>query len=187
MTDEQRKAKQREKSRRYYQRHKEKCKERSKQYYSEHKEEYHEKAKQFYKNNKQSEKERHKKYYLEHLDEIKEKNRIKNKIYYQKNKEKCLKQKREYYKNQVKPCVYCYIKKETSEIVYIGSTNNLTSRHKCHKIGSSHIPFDSILSENKDKFEIKILEECSDRETAYELEKELIFKYKPKYNVYNKG
>lgn len=30
-------------------------------------------------------------------------------------------------------------------------------------------------------------EECSDRETAYELEKELIFKYKPKYNVYNKG
>lgn len=49
MTDEQRKAKQREKSRRYYQRHKEKCKERSKQYYSEHKEEYHEKQNNFIK------------------------------------------------------------------------------------------------------------------------------------------
>lgn len=183
MTDEEKK----EYKRQYYLKHKEKCKERSKQYYSEHKEERLEKAKIFYQENKQSEKERKHKYYEEHKEEIKASRIGYFKQYYEKNKEKCLKQKREYYKNQVKPCVYCYIEKETSEIVYIGSTNNLTSRHKCHKSGLHNILFDSILTENKDKFEIKILEECSDRETAYELEKELIFKYKPKYNVYNKG
>ena len=123
-------------------------------------------------------KEYQRQYYLKHREEQLE---IRRK-YYQEHKEYF----QQYRDNHKKCCVYLYKDKNTNEIVYIGSTNNINRRISKRK----HFPccqFDKLYKENPNNYELNIIQETETRKLAYKIERELTLKYKPKYNVYNKG
>ena len=153
-------------------------KEYQKQYYLKNKETYKEYQRQY--------RETHKEYFQQYRDNHKEERKEYNKKYRDNHKEERKEYQRQYRETHKKCCVYLYKNKNTNEIVYIGSTNNINRRISKRKHFTC-CQFDKLYKENPNNYELNIIQETETRKQAYELEKELIFKYKPKYNVYNKS
>ncbi len=122
----------------------------------------------------------------EERKEYNKKYRETHKEYFQQYRDNHKEYQRQYRETHKKCCVYLYKDKNTNEIVYIGSTNNINRRISKRK-NFPCCQFDKLYKENPNNYELNIIQETETRKLAYELEKELTLKYKPKYNVYNKG
>ena len=83
-----------------------------------------------------------------------------------------------------RPVVYEY-RNLNDDIVYIGSCINLRNRIE-QRLTKSKIYFDRIYRKNPEKFKIYIIKECSSLDEARELEKKMIWKFLPEYNVAHK-
>lgn len=114
------------------------------------------------------------------------------KRYYLKNKQKRNNKKevvaaKKYADKFNENIVYRYIQVDTNELAYIGSTGNIYKRLKqrncTYKSGTY---FDKFYRENKENYRFEIIQKTETREQAYELEKKLIKKLKPKYNIAGK-
>lgn len=112
-------------------------------------------------------------------EEKKERARIYSKKYYETHKQ--LKNKEEY-------CVYQYINIYTMEVIYVGSSKRINIRKYDREKNSSSYStckFDRIYKNlpNKEDIAFEIVEYFSDKESAFEREKDLIREIQPKYNV----
>lgn len=102
--------------------------------------------------------------------------------YYKKNKDKLINYATNYRNSKKSPLVYKYTEINSNEIVYIGSTENLQYRIN-NRNSTEDTIFANIYREEPEKFIFEIICTTNTREEAYELEKELIRQYQPKYNV----
>ena len=126
---------------------------------------------------KEERKEYQKQYYLKHKEYYKQKRDNKKEVIYAKK----------YADKFNENIVYKYIQLDTNELAYIGSTGNIYKRLKQRNCSyKSNTYFDKFYRENKENYKFEIIQKTETREQAYKIEKELIKKLKPKYNIANK-